>query len=255
MLSYEARQLVADGRRRSGSSSARAGWARGVANQSIFHLSQFTLLLHDFERDGNNLGLAYFHGRPGTPGMPEFDACFDSAARATRRDRPHPGDEPRDGGARARRRGSPPEKVHRIPIGIDTDVFRPRTTTPRRLAARAARPAGTRVRRRLVPEGRRRLGRGARAEARSKGPTSCSRSPSASAEHAARALRPAHRSGARLRPLGARAPRHPVPPPAPARRRRGRGRCTRRSTSASSPRVTRAGRGRCSSRWRRGCRS
>ena len=51
-------------------------WARGVANQAIFHLSQFTLLLHDFERRGNNLGLSYFHGRPGTPGMPEFDACF-----------------------------------------------------------------------------------------------------------------------------------------------------------------------------------
>ena len=54
------------------------GWARGVANQAIFHLSQFTLLQHDFERNGNNLGLSYFHGRPGTPGMPEFDACFDA---------------------------------------------------------------------------------------------------------------------------------------------------------------------------------
>ena len=67
VLSYEARQL--------GRIAAALGielgprrWARGVANQSIFHLSQFTLLLHDFRRAGNNLGLAYFHGRPGTPG-------------------------------------------------------------------------------------------------------------------------------------------------------------------------------------------
>ena len=84
VLSYEARQLVRTAEALAWS-SARRGWARGVANQAIFHLSQFTLLQHDFERNGNNLGLAYFHGRPGTPGMPEFDACFD-ALRARHRE-------------------------------------------------------------------------------------------------------------------------------------------------------------------------
>ena len=77
VLSYEARQLVRTAEAL-GVELGPPGWARGVANQAIFHLSQFTLLQHDFERDGNNLGLSYFHGRPGTPGMPEFDACFDT---------------------------------------------------------------------------------------------------------------------------------------------------------------------------------
>ena len=56
-------------------------WASAVRDQSIFHESQFTLLLHDFERRGNNLGLTYFHGRPGTEGFPEFDACFEALTR------------------------------------------------------------------------------------------------------------------------------------------------------------------------------
>jgi len=68
VLSYEARQLSRTATAL-GVELGPPGWARGVANQSIFHLSQFTLLLHDFERAGNNLGLAYFHGRPGTPGI------------------------------------------------------------------------------------------------------------------------------------------------------------------------------------------
>ena len=66
---------------RSASQSARAAGSKGVDRQSIFHLSQFTLLLHDFERRENRLGFAYFHGRPGTPGMPEFDACFETLRR------------------------------------------------------------------------------------------------------------------------------------------------------------------------------
>ena len=48
VLSYEARQLA----RTAAALGIELGprrWARGIANQSIFHLSQFTLLLHDFE--------------------------------------------------------------------------------------------------------------------------------------------------------------------------------------------------------------
>jgi glycosyltransferase involved in cell wall biosynthesis len=132
VLSYEARQLsrtaaalgVALGPRR---------WARGVANQSIFHLSQFTLLLHDFERCGNNLGLAYFHGRPGTPGMPEFDACFETMrARHAEIDRIQVTN--REMEALVLETGIAPDKVHRIPIGIDVGVFRPRDDASRRSA-------------------------------------------------------------------------------------------------------------------------
>jgi glycosyltransferase involved in cell wall biosynthesis len=134
VLSYEARQLVR---------TAEAldvelgppGWVRGVANQSIFHLSQFTLLQHDFDRNGNNLGLSYFHGRPGTPGMPEFDACFERL-----RARHHEIDRVQvTNGEMAElvlSTGIAAEKVHTIPIGIDTDVFRPRDRQSR-AAARA----------------------------------------------------------------------------------------------------------------------
>jgi glycosyltransferase involved in cell wall biosynthesis len=140
VLSYEARQLT----RTAAALGVELGprsWARGVANQSIFHLSQFTLLLHDFERSGNNLGLAYFHGRPGTPGMPEFDACFDTMrARHAEIDRIQVTN--REMEALVLSTGIEPEKVHRIPIGIDTDVFRPPDDASRRAArARLGLPA------------------------------------------------------------------------------------------------------------------
>ncbi len=135
VLSYEARQLA----RTAAALGVELGprsWARGVANQSIFHLSQFTLLLHDVERSGNNLGLAYFHGRPGTPEMPEFDACFE-----TMRTRHYAIDRVqvtnREMEALVLETGIAREKVHRIPIGIDVDVFRPRDRDAR-LAARAS---------------------------------------------------------------------------------------------------------------------
>ena len=133
MLSYEARHLA----RTAAALGVDLGprrWARGVANQSIFHLSQFTLLLHDFERSGNNLGLAYFHGRPGTPGMPEFDACFETMrVRHAEIDRIQVTNVEME--ALVASTGIAPEKVHRIPIGIDVDVFRPRDHAAR-LAAR-----------------------------------------------------------------------------------------------------------------------
>ena len=220
VLSYEARQLVRTAEAL-GVELGPPGWARGVANQAIFHLSQFTLLQHDFERDGNNLGLSYFHGRPGTPGMPEFDACFDTLrARHREIDRVQVTNREMEGLVLST--GIAAEKVHTIPIGIDTDVFRPRDEESRAAARARLGLPGTRVRRRLVPEGRRRLGRGARAEAhqRARRPPRGRRT---SLRDASGAPLPADRSGARLRPLGARAPRHPVPPSSAARRRRGRG--------------------------------
>ncbi len=121
VLSYEARQLV----RTAGELGVELGppeWINAVAGQSIFHQSQFTLLLHDFERRGNNLGLAYFHGRPGTPGMPEFDACFETMRRRHREiDRVQVTN--REMEELVLGTGMAPEKVHRIPIGIDVDTF------------------------------------------------------------------------------------------------------------------------------------
>ena len=130
VLSYEARQLARTATAL-GIELGPRGWARGVSNQSVFHLSQFTLLLHDFQRSGNNLGLAYFHGRPGTPGMPEFDACFDTLrARHAEIDRIQVTN--REMEALVVSTGIDPVKVHRIPIGVDVRVFVPRDGSSRR---------------------------------------------------------------------------------------------------------------------------
>jgi glycosyltransferase involved in cell wall biosynthesis len=134
VLSYEARQLARTATAL-GVELGPRGWGRGVANQSIFHLSQFTLLLHDFDRAGNNLGFAYFHGRPGTPGMPEFDVCFDAMRRRHAEiDRIQVTNRAME--ALVLATGIAPEKVHRIPIGIDVDAFRPQDV-PSRARSRA----------------------------------------------------------------------------------------------------------------------
>jgi glycosyltransferase involved in cell wall biosynthesis len=109
------------------------GWVKGVSGQSVFHLSQFTLLLDDFERHGNRLGFSYFHGRPGTPGMPEFDACFETMRRR------HEEIDRVQVTNRAMEElvvgtGIASEKVHRIPIGIDVQTFRPRDAASRAAA-------------------------------------------------------------------------------------------------------------------------
>ena len=94
--------------------------------------------------------------------------------------------------------GVPREKVFRIPIGIDLDRFRPRTAADRTEARRRlglpadAFVAGS------SPEGRRRLGRRARAEADQR-PGRVARGGRAPARAGARALRSAHRPRARLR--------------------------------------------------------
>jgi glycosyltransferase involved in cell wall biosynthesis len=134
VLSYEARQLGRTATALGVELGPRA-WGRGVENQSIFHLSQFTLLLHDFDRAGNNLGFSYFHGRPGTPGMPEFDACFETMrSRHAEIDRIQVTNAEME--ALVLSTGIAREKVHRIPIGIDVDVFRPGDAASRE-AARA----------------------------------------------------------------------------------------------------------------------
>jgi glycosyltransferase involved in cell wall biosynthesis len=121
VLSYEARQLERTATKL-GIQLGPPAWAKGVSKQSIFHLSQFTLLLHDFEKRGNRLGFAYFHGRPGTPGMPEFDACFDAMRRRHEEiDRVQVTN--REMEELVLETGMAPEKVHLIPIGIDVETF------------------------------------------------------------------------------------------------------------------------------------
>jgi glycosyltransferase involved in cell wall biosynthesis len=135
ILAYEARQL----RRLATRLGVQVGpdsWVNGVEGQSVFHESHFTLLLHPFERRGNNLGVAYFHGHPGTPGFPEFDAAYAAlCGRHHEIDRvqvTHTAME-----ELVLESGIAREKVHRIPIGIDADAFRP-ASGEQRLEARRA---------------------------------------------------------------------------------------------------------------------
>jgi glycosyltransferase involved in cell wall biosynthesis len=134
VLAYEARQLALTARLL-GVELGPDRWLNGVDRQSIFHLSQFTLLLHDFRKRGNRLGFAYFHGRPGTPGMPEFDACFETMRRRHAEiDRVQVTNAAMEELVVAT--GLAREKVHRIPIGIDVEAFRLRSPE-RRAAARS----------------------------------------------------------------------------------------------------------------------
>jgi glycosyltransferase involved in cell wall biosynthesis len=134
VLSYEARHLARTARAL-GVELGPERWLKGVDRQSIFHLSQFTLLLHDFEKRGNRLGFAYFHGRPGTPGMPEFDACFETMRRRNADiDRVQVTNAAME--ELVLETGLAREKVHRIRIGIDVQTFRLRSAERRALARR-----------------------------------------------------------------------------------------------------------------------
>ena len=135
VLSYEARQLVRTARAL-GVELGPPEWINAVAGQAVFHQSQFTLLLHDFEKRGNTLGFAYFHGRPGTPGMPEFDVCFETMRRRHEEiDRVQVTN--REMESLVLDTGMAAEKVHRIPIGIDVETFTLRTPERREAARRA----------------------------------------------------------------------------------------------------------------------
>ena len=149
--------------------------------------------------------------------------------------------------------GIDPAKVLRIPIGIDLARFAPQTPE-RRAAARAALglPRDG-VRRRLVPEGRRRLGRRARAEADQGAGRAPRRARARCSARVPGAARPALRAGARLRPSrassgsGSRTVHRRLD-----RYEDDRARSTPRSTPTSSRRGRRAGRRACSRRWRAG---
>ena len=133
-------------------------------DQAAFFGSQFTLLAEPWRAYPHALATAYFHGRPGTPGMPEFDTAYEALAA-------HHGELERVQVTHAEMHdlvlasGIDPAKVFRIRIGVDVDLF-PQRTTGRPVGSTArSRTARSGVRRRLVPEGRRRLGRWTGAEA------------------------------------------------------------------------------------------
>jgi glycosyltransferase involved in cell wall biosynthesis len=110
-------------------------WIARVRNQSVFHTSQFTLIGLPFERAGNRLGVAYLHGRPGTPGMPEFDTCYETVKRRHEEiDRVQVSNRAME--ELVLGTGIAPEKVFRIPVGVDTARFSPRDAASRAEARR-----------------------------------------------------------------------------------------------------------------------
>lgn len=127
---------VAAAGRRLGYELGPADWAPAVARQSVFHTSHFEALSARWRDSPNRIGLAYMHGRPGTRGMPEFDTAFEALrARATRIARvqvTHGEMEELVSSA-----GVAPERIFRIPLGIDLETF-PLADDAARRAARAA---------------------------------------------------------------------------------------------------------------------
>ena len=117
----DARRLEAAARR-AGFEVAPARWARFVDRQSVFLTSHFEALQARWLESTHRLGTAYLHGRPGTPGYPEFDAAFDALRRHFERFEriqvTHA--EMHDLVLSA---GVEPSRVFRIPIGIDLEHF------------------------------------------------------------------------------------------------------------------------------------
>ena len=122
--------------RRAGYRLAPQAWASGARRQVVFHTSHFAALDPRWTGSTHRLGLSYFHGRPGTPGHPEFDRAY-AALRGdpARFERVHVTH--REMEHLVRSAGVEAERIHRIPIGIEIDAF-PLVDPARREAARRA---------------------------------------------------------------------------------------------------------------------
>ena len=106
----------------SATTSRRRSWARFARHQAVFHADHFGALRPRWLESSHRLGLSYFHGRPGTPGYPEFDEAYEAlrrhAARVDRVQVTHARCEELVLAA-----GVDPAKVFRIPIGVDIERF------------------------------------------------------------------------------------------------------------------------------------
>jgi glycosyltransferase involved in cell wall biosynthesis len=95
---------------------------RFVRGRAVFQHNHFNVLQPRWLESSHRLGLSYFHGRPGTQGYPEFDRAYEAlranAARIERVQVTH--EEMRELVVDA---GVPPERIFKIPIGIDLEHF------------------------------------------------------------------------------------------------------------------------------------
>jgi glycosyltransferase involved in cell wall biosynthesis len=97
-------------------------WLRVARDCAVFQHNHFDALQPRWLESSHRLGLSYFHGRPGTPGYPEFDRAYEAlCAHHERVDRiqvTH--DEMRELVVGA---GVAGERVFKIPIGVDLENF------------------------------------------------------------------------------------------------------------------------------------
>jgi glycosyltransferase involved in cell wall biosynthesis len=121
--------------RRLGIEVAPPSWASFARRQAVFSPDHFGALRPRWLESTHRLGLSYFHGRPGTPGYPEFDEAYGSLRRYARRI-----DRVQVTHAELRElvleAGVPPARVFQIPIGVDLGRF-PLGDEVARAAARA----------------------------------------------------------------------------------------------------------------------
>lgn len=133
VISWEMRE-IARLARRLGVRVASRRWLSYSTRQSVFYGSQFVLANDAWQAHDHRVAITYFHGRPGT-GLPECDAVFrrlrETHERIARVQVSHR--EMRD---IVLETGIAPEKVFRIPIGINLSFFHRATADARRDARR-----------------------------------------------------------------------------------------------------------------------
>lgn len=117
---------------RLGVHQAESRWLAASKQQAVFYGTQFFLLSDDWLNLTHHIGMAYFHGKPGT-GVREFDELYQRFSlyheRITRIQVSH--SEMRDCLLAT---GIAPEKVHLIPIGINLSYFSVQTPESKRHA-------------------------------------------------------------------------------------------------------------------------
>jgi glycosyltransferase involved in cell wall biosynthesis len=105
-------------------------WLAASRQQAVFYGTQFFLLSNDWLTSTHHIGVAYFHGKPGT-GIREFDELYQrlryNHERIRRIQVSH--SEMRDCLLAT---GIAPEKVHLIPIGINLSYFSVQTPGSKR---------------------------------------------------------------------------------------------------------------------------
>jgi glycosyltransferase involved in cell wall biosynthesis len=102
-------------------------------SQAVHYTSQFSIMNESIYHPKNRISVDYYHGKPGQleNERGSFTKCFD-ALKKHREDISMVRVSTRDMEALIKSSGISPDKVMRIPIGIDTNIFKPQTLENKR---------------------------------------------------------------------------------------------------------------------------